>query len=443
MKFSLFISIIFILSIFSFYCQNLKSRKLLEENVITTITSDDELALTQATKQLWKTGGYIYIDTPVITISQKDVDIGGNLEGGIIGVQQPNGEYPILDCKLLRKKDSGYFGLSIAGNNLKVQNIIIENAPSYGIFVSGKHNVIDHVITRYNGESGIYVNSQSDFNTFNYCYSYRNFLMPNMNMNKDGDGFTIEIDSFNNEFNYCFAWDNSKSGFSYYSIPFSQAKNTYEHFTYSHCASWNNGNIDVFSGKYDFDNGRQLDKKLFTIQEILESDKNFENNYNNKKFNLENAKINNTLATELFANYEEKTRGIGGSGFILGSIGSHRILGNQREADYCVSFDHKSKGFNNNDSKNFTSLFSNCVGFNNNINYELPYVFTKWSNNWGWGSKEKDLFDLNLDLYVKTPNDIKSAQKNFYSVRDKIIRAVEDNTFPDINFDKAIKSLSE
>ena len=262
-------------------------------------------------------------------------------------------------------------------------------------------------------------------------------------MRKDGDGFTIEINSFNNKFNYCFAWDNSKSGFNYYSFFLSQRTNTTEDFTYSHSASWNNGNMDVFSGKYDFDNRRKLDKNLFTIQEILESNKNFENNYNNRIFNLENAIINNTLATELFSNYEEKTPGIGQCGFNLGISGSHRILGNRRIADYCVSFDHKSKGYNNNESKNFTSLVSNCVGFNNNINYELPYVFTKWSNNWGWNSKQKDIFDENFDFHVKTPRDTKSSQREFYSVRDKIISAVEANTFPDVNFDKVIKSLIE
>ena len=181
-----------------------------------------------------------------------------------------------------------------------------------------------------------------------------------------------------------------------------------------------------------------------TIQEILESNKNFETNYNNGIFKLENAIINNTLATELFSNYEENSRGIGGSGFILGSRNTKKILANRRIADYCVSFDNKLKGFNNNDSKNFTSLFSNCVAFNNNLNYELPYIFTKWSNNWGWGSKENDKFDLNVDLHVKTPNDIKSAQKDFYSIRNKIISAVEANTFPDnINFDYVIKGLKE
>lgn len=318
MKFFQYLSILFILS--TFYCQNLKGRALLEENVIATITSDDELALEDAVKVLWKSGGYIYIDTPVITISKTDIGLGGSFGGGIIGVKQPNGQYPILNFKALRNKSPESNGLIIVNSNLKVQNLIIENSPNYGIFVAAKNSIIDHVITRYNGQSGIYINSQGDYNTFNYCYSYRNFHMPNSTFQKDGDGFTIEINSYTNKFNYCFAWDNSKSGFSYYSDFMNQLANTNEEFTYSHSASWNNGNIDVFSGKYDFDNGRKLDKNLFTIQEILESDKNFEKNYNKKIFNIENAKINNILATEFFSNYEENSRGIGGSGFIVGKV---------------------------------------------------------------------------------------------------------------------------
>jgi hypothetical protein len=162
-----------LLGIFLFSkCQNLKGRALLEENAIAIINSDDELALREATKNLRKSGGYIYIDTPVITLTQKGIDLGGTIGGGIIGVKQPNGQYPILDCKPLREIYSGFNGLDILGDHLKVQNLIIENAPCYGIFISGKNNIINHVITRYNGESGIYSNSQSDYITFNYCYSY-------------------------------------------------------------------------------------------------------------------------------------------------------------------------------------------------------------------------------------------------------------------------------
>ena len=160
MKFLTILSILFFLSICSFHSQNLKGRSLVQEKIIATITSDDESALIDATKILWESGGYIYIDTPVITITKGTVAIHsqkGNDEGGIIGIKQPNGQYPILNCKPLRKKNTDDWGLLILNDNLKVQNLIIENAPGYGIFVQGKNNIIDHVITRYNGESGIYI----------------------------------------------------------------------------------------------------------------------------------------------------------------------------------------------------------------------------------------------------------------------------------------------
>jgi len=49
-------------------------------------------------------------------------------------------------------------------------------------------------------------------------------------------------------------------------------------------ATWNNGNPEVFIGKYDYDNNWPLDKNLFTIMYITRTDRNFESNYNNRKF---------------------------------------------------------------------------------------------------------------------------------------------------------------
>ena len=74
------------------------------------------------------------------------------------------------------------------------------------------------------------------------------------------------------------------------------------------------------------------------------------------------------------------------------------------------------------------------------MNYELPFMFSKWSNNWSWDSKEEDNFGNEME--IKRPDDANSAKKNFYSVRDQITKAVYANQFPeDINFDKVIKSL--
>ena len=44
---------------------------------------------------------------------------------------------------------------------------------------------------------------------------------------------------------------------------------------------------------------------------------------------------------------------------------------------------------------------------------------------------------------LKKPRNIESTTKNFYTIRDKIIKSVEENKFPDtVNFDEVIKSLN-
>ena len=87
---------------------------------------------------------------------------------------------------------------------------------------------------------------------------------------------------------------------------------------------------------------------------------------------------------------------------------SSRVI---RTAEYCVSFDHKSKGFDNKNSKNTTGYFTNCNSFNNRINYQLPYTFSKWANMWSWGATKKDQSSMNETL--KTPTNTDAAQKNF------------------------------
>ena len=153
-------------------------------------------------------------------------------------------------------------GIILIGSNKIINNIIIENAGTTGIYINGQKNTIDHVISRYNGQSGFYLSPECDLNTFNYCFSYRNFHFIE---NIISDGFTVEIGAINNVFNYCFAWENSVNGFGYY---YWDGKHKNGELIYSHSASWNNGNMNVFTGKYDFDNGKPLDKNMLTIQQL-------------------------------------------------------------------------------------------------------------------------------------------------------------------------------
>ena len=169
--------------------------------------------------------------------------------------------------------------------------------------------------------------------------------------------------------------------------------------TFSHSACWNNGNSDIFSGKYDYDNGNGLDKNMLTIQQLITSDENYENNYNKKQFNIENCKIDGKSANNWISSTGQRTKG---NGFQFGFASTPEPSTIQRKAELSVAFDHKSKGFDNNYSKKYQGYFTNCASFNNKINYQLPYNFDKWENNWAWGAKEAD--QKEMEQTIKTPN---------------------------------------
>ena len=408
-------------------------------NIITTIDKDSEQDLREAVKYLNKNGGIIYIDTPVININiDSIIELMGEFSGGIIGKKQSNNEYPRIDFKKVREefdfKSISQAMISITGSNKFLKYLIIENSASYGINISGNKTTLDHIITRYNNFPGISLYKAKD-TTLNYCYSYRNF---GQNSNgKLGTGFAIDLGSSSNViFKYCFAWDNSNDG--WLSFIYNGQTDRSESVSFLHSGGWNNGNLDVFTGKYDYDKGKALDKKLWSVQELINSDENFETNYKNKNFNIDNGKINRENAKEWLA----KSKGyIDGNGFEFQSVNTLDIQKSKRVFDYSTVFDNKSRGFNNNNNYKCNGYFTNCVSFNNNVNYQSSYNFVKWLNNWSWGSKKNDQIDI--DVIVKKPSNSNSAQKLFYSVRDQIIKTATSNKFNDnFNFDIPITKLN-
>ena len=114
----------------------------------------------------------------------------------------------------------------------------------------------------------------------------------------------------------------------------------------------------------------------------MNSDGSFENNYKKKNHIVsENAKING-IDYNTWLNKAQIE--MNGSGFKFGSSATSQSIGVKKIDDYCVAFDHKGKGFDNNDSKKCVGYISNCAAFKSNINYHLPYVFEGWLNNWNW-----------------------------------------------------------
>ena len=90
-KIPIFLILLIFLDIF--LCKNLASFT----TTINTIPSDSERKLKDAISKLNKNGGIIYIDNPIINISQSPIKIlPGSIEGGNIGKQQSNGSYQFL-----------------------------------------------------------------------------------------------------------------------------------------------------------------------------------------------------------------------------------------------------------------------------------------------------------------------------------------------------------
>ena len=428
-KNSIYIALFLIMILNLFSCKKYENKfiSFTDDEEIDTITKDNETQFLDAVKQLNEKGGTIYIDTPVISLKKTvSLTINGQLPGGIIGIRQSNGEYPRIDF-MNGDFQELFSGINIYGSNKFIEYVIVENAPDNGVSVMGDNNILDHVISRYNYGSGFGV--YGDFNTLNYCYAYRNSDLNLFYITADGFHIFGEV---NNIFNYCFAWDNANTGFNY--VRFYNSSE----LSYLHSGSWNNGNINVFTGRYDYDNGSPLDKNLWTIKQIMESDPNFVSNYYNKKYSVDGAYLDGLTVTEWIAKISPK---LDGSGFTFGNYNSSQSIDVKRNAIYCAAFDHKDGGLIDNFNHKYNAYITNCVSFNNGINYKLTYTFSKWVDNWSWNSKNPD--QLNK-VTTKKPSNTNSAQRTFYSIRDQIEKAVYANMFPDgVNFDNAISRLRE
>ena len=100
-------------------CKFLESKliTLVETDAIATITSDNESDFVNAIQKLNKSGGTIYINTPVINISSTTtIKLSGTIPGGLIGMKQPDGTYPRLDFRKARDAGSTARGLTIDGS---------------------------------------------------------------------------------------------------------------------------------------------------------------------------------------------------------------------------------------------------------------------------------------------------------------------------------------
>lgn len=385
-------------------------------------------------------GGTIYVDAKSLDASEQ---LALNSTKGnpvaIIGVKQSDGTYPVLNYTTLRNNKVGSsagslkassddgVGVRISGSNYTVKNLIIEKAPDNGIQIKGsnaKNNTVENCIVRYNNDAGVQLTGGASYNTIKFVYSYRNCDVYTRGGNADGYAPKLGA-AKGNTFYGCYAWDNSDDGWDSYDKTDGY---TYD-LSYEQCACWNNGNPDVFTGKYDYDKGNSLDTNLFLVQLISKQDSNYVSNYKNKKFALPTDSFINTDAGKISlskwtgSNYDGNP-----NGFKFGSVNSGSNL--TRTVKNCLAFNHGSKGFDNNNSS-CTGSFQNCVSFDNGYNYYLPvFTLTKWTGIYGFSGKSND--KLPSGFSASTPDSSKqsSIRSKVNSTVNQIVNSCNSNKIP-------------
>lgn len=373
-----------------------------------TVNSFDELnnAINYFSKNAESGKDYaIFINSKVIDCtSALSLNTDFKAKNASLTIAGAPGKMPILDFYNMGKAglgDAAGTGIRIKGTNYNFKHLIVQNASNCGMRIKGGNSGycnIEYCIFRYNGNSGISITEGGSNNTIKYTDSYRNCDMKsisNYRYGQDADGFSIKLSAGSgNKFYQCRSWDNSDDGWDSFDL--------FEDLTYEECIAWNNGNQKVFSGEYDFYEGRPLDKNLPWIRAILEVNPSFENDYNNAQKNGDSFESilssTSNVSVELDGGFKfpyTLSRDItiwqgSSNGFKFGS--ANVIAGDNnlpyRNISKAVAFDHEKrpkdglngKGFDRNKSSAYIEL-EDCIGFNNNRNYNLATMVVKKAEN--------------------------------------------------------------
>ena len=409
-------------------------------NINTNINTSDGTvvntftALTNAISKAEQSGGgKIYVTGSTIDCTSQILLGKTNSNVQIIGVPNSNGTYPVLDFKSFRKNYIGkatndsQVGIRITGSKYSLSNLIIQKAPDNGIQIKGTtagNNNITNCIVRYNNDAGLQITKGAYNNAIKFVYSYRNCDV--YTIGGYADGFAPKLAAGKgNSFYGCYAWDNSDDGWDAYDKTDGL---TYD-ISYEECACWNNGNPNVFTGKYDYDNGEELDKNLLLVELIMAQDANFATNFNNNKFSLPSSNFINTKAGNIsLESWTGSSYSGNPNGFKFGSVNTTKNC--TRTIKHCLTFGHKKKGFDNNNSS-VTASFDGCIAFDNGYNYHIaPFTLTKFNNCKSFDGNSADKLPSGASTIKPNQTEITSLVKTVNTTVDSITEKCNNDIIP-------------
>ena len=378
-------------------------------------------------------GGKVYVKGTSISCTGQIALSKTNAKVEIIGVQNSDGSYPVLDFNSFLQSYIGKatsdsaVGIRISGSYYTIKNLIVQKAPDNGIQIKGTsagHNTVSNVVTRYNNDAGLQITAGAYSNKIEYVSSYRNCDVYTLGGN--ADGFAPKLGAgAGNSFYCCYAWDNSDDGWD----SFDKSGDVTPDITYTQCACWNNGNPDVFTGKYDYDNGNALDTNLLLVQLIMKKDSSFASNYANKKFSLPTSNfIVTNVGTISISSWTGSNYDGNPNGFKMGS--AYSTSSATRVFSHCLAFDNAKKGFDNNNSS-VTGSFSNCVAFDNGYNYYIqPLSIKTWTNIYGFSGASGDKLPSGKSVTTPSSSNQSTIRSKVNSTKNSIISTCKSNGIP-------------
>lgn len=377
----------------------------------------------------------IYITDDILCTST--IKLGkSNANLSFIGIPKADGSYPSLDFSpLLKNLSAKQTGIIINGSGYSFKNLIIEKAGDCGIRVRGenaKNCIFENLIVRYNNNSGISITQGGNNNTIRCCDIYRNCDF--IKYGSDADGVSIKLNAGEN--NFCYnvrCWENSDDGWDSYNHEY---ETVVGYIAYVECMAYHNGDVDIFTGKYDYDHFQPLDKNLLYVQAILENDPDFETKYYNREITTwPEVACNGITRSSLIENWRGNPNGY--------KFGSAWVFENaKRYVKNCLAFGNGQKGFDQNNSYSTISL-SNTVSFDNGLdtslnergNYRMERMTaTKFKNAVSFGKCMSDTLPKDEKGNTNSFNIIEPSQEIQAEIREtvdktfnRIIEAVSEN----------------
>ena len=167
---------------------------------------------------------------------------------------------------------------------------------------------------------------------------------------------------------------------------------------------------------------------MLLIKLICAQSSSFASNYASGKLSLPTSSFIKTSAGTLTISGFKSNYDGNPNGFKFGSAYSSSSC--VRTVKNCVSWDHSSKGFDNNNSS-CTASFTNCMSFNNGYNYYVaPFTFTTWSNVYGFGGKSSDKLPSGKSVTTPSSSSQSSIKSTCTTQANNIKNTCASNKIP-------------